>query len=81
MLRLLKNIRALGWNLGWRYWRIENAANKHPELCLEWADAAEKEAEEIKDINPKESELLLQWSFLLKEHYYHSNFWINKTNE
>ncbi len=35
--RLIECVWYLGFSLGWRYWRIEQMAWKHPEKVLEWA--------------------------------------------
>jgi hypothetical protein len=42
--RLVGCVVTLGPRLGWRYWRIEQRAYKHPECVLEWASRCRREA-------------------------------------
>lgn len=45
--RLVRCFRSLGWSLGWRYWRIQNKCALNPWLALSWAQACEKQADEV----------------------------------
>jgi hypothetical protein len=45
MSYLLRCVRLLGINKGFRYWRITRACRRHPGLALHWADALETEAD------------------------------------
>jgi hypothetical protein len=44
MRRLARCIRWLGWELGWRYWRLQTACMGDPGLALRVAESAEKHA-------------------------------------
>ena len=44
MLRLVRCARCLGWDLGWRYWRLQNACMVDPGLALRIAETAESDA-------------------------------------
>ena len=47
LYRLVRCVMALGLRLGWRYWRIESRALVNPWIVLDWADACEREADEL----------------------------------
>jgi len=56
-------VRALGWRLGWRYWRIQNKVLKNPDAAKEWAIRCRKEA----IVSPKElSDCFLDWAVKLE---------------
>lgn len=42
--RLVRCIWHLGWDLGWRYWRLQNAAMVDPSLALRIAEMSESDA-------------------------------------
>src|SRR5665213_529226 len=61
--RLVRCVRALGWRLGWRYWRIQNKVLKNPDAAKEWAIRCRKEA----IVSPKElSDCFLDWAVKLE---------------
>lgn len=47
--RLVRCLWHLGWDLGWRYWRLQNACIADPSLALRIAEVAEKEAVMYRD--------------------------------
>ena len=44
-MNLLRCIWHLGWNRGWRYWRIDQLCRKVPGFALQWAASMEAEAD------------------------------------
>lgn len=69
MKLLLQNILYLGFRNGYRYWRLQMQAIKHPERVLQWADAAEEEARRLQDTDMRFSDLLFSWADELRKHH------------
>ncbi len=70
LFRLIHCIRTLGFDIGYRYWKIENNSRVHPWLALDWAEACEDEANKL----DKKGEGLLAnqhraWAKELRESY------------
>lgn len=45
--RLVRCFRSLGISLGWRYWRLQNKCALNPWFALSWAQACERQADEV----------------------------------
>lgn len=60
--RLVRCVWHLGWDLGWQYWRLQNACMVDPGLALRIAEMADQDAEmyrraaaEARDVDSWES--------------------------
>lgn len=69
--RLRYCVRALGLVQGWRYWRIQNMAIKHPRLALEWAAACEEQADAMEATHPQSASAFRQWAQELRYSHRH----------
>lgn len=58
-------VKALGWNLGWRYWIIVRRAALRPELALEWARACRLNT----IAQPADAVLFHKWADELEQSY------------
>ena len=58
LARLVRCLWALGWNLGWRYWRLENACFVDASLARRIAEDAEQMAKQYRSqaVNAKTEE-------------------------
>ena len=64
--RLVGCVRALGWRLGWKYWRIQNKASVNPWIALQWAESCERKADELRDTAPELSAAHRDWARQLR---------------
>ena len=60
-------VRALGFSLGFRYWRISRAARKTPSLVIHWAEKCEKEANDCNLRGDPHGEIMMNaWAIELR---------------
>ena len=67
MKMLIRDIKALGFVMGWRYNRVRRLANSDPEFVNRWADGCDLAAS--RSSNEFEAEMLRQWAALLRMHH------------
>jgi hypothetical protein len=77
---LINSVKSLGFNLGWRYWKLNQKALVNPWLVLEWAENCDRMAVELDEKNER---LLAkqhrEWAIALRSSY--AEFMLSETQK